>query len=148
MKFIMALTLSFFCFNTYAQKRPVSVVDKLVSYLPVGFYEGRNDQGEFCSVSVSEVNYPKKDIQVRVMTPKADLTKLIEENSDAMWRDYKREFIQTETNVFGSDDTQYVERILRTVSAGDKKQYVVVSYSIVANRERQTEESSCIVDIY
>lgn len=145
MKVLLVLTLSFFCFNTFAKS--VSVVDKLTSYLPVGFYEGRNDQGEFCSVQVSEVNYPKKDIQVRVMTSKADLTKLVEEFSEAAYKDYKREFIQTETNIVGSDDTQYVERILRTVTAGDKKQYVVVSYSVVNNRERQTEEASCIVDL-
>lgn len=147
MKYILVLTLALFCFDTFAQRKPASVVDKLVSYLPVGFYEGKNDQGEFCSVQVSEVNYPKRDIQVRVMVPNHDLTKLVEENSQALYRDYKREFIQTEKSVFGSDDTQYIERILRTVIAGDKKQYVVVSYSVVANRESTTEEASCIVDV-
>lgn len=145
MKVLLALALSVFCFSSFA--KPVSVVDKLTSYLPVGFYEGRNDQGEFCSVIVSEVNYPKKDVQVRVMTPKFDLSKLVEENSIAAYKDYRREFIQTETNIFGSDETQYVERILRTVSAGTTKQYVVVSWAIISNRDRQTEEASCVVDL-
>lgn len=145
MKILVVLTLSFLCFSNFASA--MSVVDKLTSYLPEGFYEGRNDQGEFCSVQVSAVNFPKKDIQVRVMTSKSDLTKLVEENSQAGYKDYKREFIQTETSVLGSDDTQYVERILRTVSAGDKKQYVVVSYSVVNNTDRQTEEASCVVDL-
>jgi hypothetical protein len=147
MKYILVLTLSLFCFDTFAQRKPASVVDKLVSYLPVGFYEGKNDQDEFCSVQVSEVNYPKRDVQVRVMVPGHDLTKLVEENSQALTRDYKREFIQTDKSIFGSDDTQYIERILRTVIAGDKKQYVVVSYSVVANTERTNEEASCIVDV-
>ncbi len=145
MKVLVALTLSILCLNSYA--KPVSVVDKLTSYLPVGLYEGRNDRGEFCSVLVSEVNFPKRDITVRVMNPKTDLTKLVEENSEAGYKDYKREFIQTETNLIGSDSSQYVERILRTVTAGANKQYVVVSWSIVSNRERQTETAECIVDL-
>lgn len=145
MKVLLALALSFTCFSSIA--KTISVVDKLTNYLPVGFYEGRNDQGEFCSVIVSEVNYPKKDVQVRVMTPKADLTKLVEENSEAFFKDYRREFIQTEISILGSDDSQYVERILRTASAGTTKQYVVVSWSIVSNRDRQTEEASCVVDL-
>lgn len=145
MKVLLALALSFVCFNALAKS--VSTVDRLTSYLPVGFYEGRNDRGEFCSVIVSEVNYPKRDIQVRVMNPKADLTKLVEENSEAGGRAHLREFIQTETNILGSDDSQYVERVIRTVTAGASKQYVVVSYSIVNNRERQTEVADCVVDL-
>lgn len=145
MKVLMALTLSFLCLSSFAKS--VSAVDKLTSYLPVGFYEGRNDRGEFCSVLVTEVNFPKHDITVRVMNPKADLTKLVEENSLAGYKDYKREFVQTETNVIGSDETQYVERILRTVMTGSNKQYVVVSWSLVSNRDRQTETADCVVDV-
>lgn len=145
MKVLLALALSVLSINSFANTP--SDLDKLKSYLPVGFYEGRNDKGEFCSVIVSEVNFPKKDVQVRVLNPKADLFKLVEEDADALTRDYRREFILTEKNILGSDDTQYVERILRTVTAGGTKQYVVVSWSIVSNRGRQTEEASCVVDL-
>jgi hypothetical protein len=145
MKVLVGLTLTFFCFNSFAKS--FSVIEKLTSYLPVGFYEGRNDHSEFCSVQLSEVNFPKKDIQVRVMTLNADLTKLVEENSDAGFKDYKREFVQTNKSIISSDDNQYVERILKTMTAGSKKQYVVVSWSVVNNNERQTEEASCIVDL-
>jgi len=94
MKVLVALTLSFLCLSSFAKS--ISAVDRLTSYLPVGFYEGRNDRGEFCSVLVSEVNFPKRDISVRVMNPKSDLTKLVEENAECGGRDYLRECYLTE----------------------------------------------------
>lgn len=145
MKILLALVLTFVSLSSFAKSS--GAVDKFTSFLPVGEYSGVNDQGVSCQVSVGEVNYPKKDIQVRVVVGNTDLTKLIEDGSEFGYKDYKREFVQTDRNQVGSDDVNYVERIVRTVSAGDKKQYVVVSYSVVMNTDRNDEAAECIVDL-
>ncbi len=150
MKFLLVLALTFASVSSYAS----NAVDKFTSYLPIGYYSGVNDQGTACTVSVAEVNYPKKDIQIRVVVGNSDLTKLIEEDSlyrssycNKEDRNCKREFVLTDRNLIGSDDMSYVESIIRTVSTGDKKQYVVVSYSVVVNTEANTEIAECIVDL-
>lgn len=124
----------------------VEATNKLTTYLPVGFYIGKNDQGESCSVLVREVNFPKKDIQVTVYINSLTLTKLIEEDSEFAYKDYKKEFVQTERSLVGIDVYNYVERILRTVSVSSRKLYVVVSYSLVINRASNTQVAECVVN--
>lgn len=146
MKILLALVLSFAAVSAFADGVGSTATEKITSYLPVGYYEGKNDQGANCTVLVSEVNYPDKDIQVRVMDGTLDLAKLIEENSAFGYKDYKKEFVQVERNLIGNDSYNYVERVLRTVLAGDRKLYVVVSYSLVINRNRDTQTAECVVN--
>jgi hypothetical protein len=145
MKILLALAMTLAAFNSFASGS--SAADKLTSYLPIGNYTGSTDQGTACSVSVSQVNYPKKDIQVRVIEGNIDLTKLIVDGSEFGYKDYKREFIQTDHTVIGNDDVNYVERIIRTVNAGDNKQYVVVSFSAVFNTNADTQVAECIINL-
>lgn len=147
MKTLLVLVLILGSFSTFAFEGKTSAADKLTSYLPLGTYTGQTDDGVACGVYVSEANFPKKDIQVRVVSGKSDLTNLIEENSVYSYKDYKKEFIQTERSLIGVGETNYVERIIRTVNAGEGKQYVVVSYSVVLNRSRDTQTAECVVDL-
>ncbi len=141
MKFLLATAISFVSLSSFA-----CGVEQLASYLPVGTYSGVNDQGVACQVYVKEVNYPKKDLQVRVVAGGIDLSKLVQEGSVGRCRG-AREFDLTERSLVGSDDSNYVERIIRTVSAGDNKQYVVVSYSTIMNTDRNDQIAECVVDL-
>lgn len=145
MKILLALAMSLAALNSFASDS--SAVDKLTSYLPVGSYSGATDQGSACQVNVSEVNYPKKDIRVRVIEGNNDLSKIIANGSVFRYRDYKKEFIQSDHTVIGSDDVNYVERIIRTVNAGDNKLYVVVSYSTMLNTNAETQVAECVINL-
>lgn len=147
MKVLLALVLSLGAFAINAGELEATATEKLTSYLPSGYYLGRNDQNEFCSVTVSEVNYPKKDVQVRVVAGAVDLTKLVEENSEFGYKDHKKEFIQTERSLVGVEVYNYVERIIRTVDAGEGKLYVLVSYSVVINRSSNTDVAECVINL-
>lgn len=146
MKILLALVLSLGLFSASADEAIPTATEKLASYLPVGYYSGKTDLGEKCNVFVTEVNYPKKDIQVRVISGDIDLTKLVAENSEFGYKDYKKEFVQTERSLIGVDVYNYVERILRTTIAGDNKLYVVVSYSVVINRSRDNQVAECVIN--
>lgn len=145
MKILLAFLVSLTSINIFAHDE-ILAVDKFTSYLPIGVYVGTNDKKEACEVSVSEINFPQRDILVKVSVLDKTLTKLIEEKSIFKFRDYKREFIQTDTKKFGADSVNYVERIVRTVRAENDKQYIVVSYSIVTNTTSETDVLDCIVD--
>lgn len=142
MKILLVLALSLVTSNSFA-----GAVETFTSFIPVGAYVGNNEDVGTCFVTVDEVNFPKKDIQVTVLVGNLGLKKLIESDSSYAHKDYKKEFIQTERKLVSADESNYVERIIRTVSAGDKKQYVVVSYSTVVNRERHTETAECVIDL-
>ncbi|RPJ75633.1 MAG: hypothetical protein EHM20_08625 [Alphaproteobacteria bacterium] len=145
MKILLAFVLSLLAINVWAYEGKLEATQKLTSYLPVGFYAGENDHGESCSVLVNEVNFPKKDIQVSVIVDSLNLTKLIEEDSEFGFKDYKKEFVQTERSLVGVDVYNYIERILRTVQVGKDKLYVVVSYSTVINRSSNTRVAECVI---
>ncbi|MBP9680717.1 MAG: hypothetical protein KBD76_04890 [Bacteriovorax sp.] len=145
MKILLAFLVSLTSFNILANDE-ILAVDKFTTYLPIGAYVGTNDEGEACEVSVSEINFPQRDILVKISALDKTLTKLIEEKSIFKFRDYKREFIQTDTKKFGADSVNYVERIVRTVRAENDKQYIAVSYSIVTNTTSETDVLDCIVD--
>lgn len=145
MRIILAALLSLVVFSSLANAG--DAVGRFTSYLPIGSYSGVNDQGVSCNVTVEEVNYPDKAISVRVVAGETDLSKLIEANSIFGYKDFKREFVQTSREQVGSDSTNYVERIVRTVSAGDHKQYVVVSYSTIMNTDRNDQIAECVVNL-
>lgn len=146
MKVLLAFVLSLSAINVMAFEGKLEATDKLTSYLPVGLYAGKNDQGESCSVFVNEVNFPKRDIQVSVIVGSLNLTKLIEEGSEFGFKDYKKEFVQTERSLVGADVYNYVERILRTTAVSKNKLYVVVSYSLVINRDIDTQVAECVIN--
>lgn len=147
MKILLALVLSLGAFTVSAFDSKPTATEKLASYLPVGFYFGKTDQGLDCKVTVAAVNYPKKDLQVRVVAGNLDLTKLVEEGSEFYFKDFKKEFIQTERSLIGADASNYVERVVRTTIVSDYQRYVVVAYSVIINRERESKVAECVIYI-
>ena len=145
MKILLALAICLTSFGSFAAN--TTAVDKLTAYLPIGSYSGKTDQGVACLVFVSEVNYPDNDIQVRVIEGSHDLTKLVAAGSEFSYKDFKKEFIQTERTLINDDDTTYVERIIRTVSAGNKRQYVVVAFNTVINTQSDNQVAECIINL-
>jgi uncharacterized protein YdeI (BOF family) len=146
MKFLIVLTLAALSCQSMAFAE-TGAAEKFTSFVPLGQYTGTNDQVESCQVLVSEVNSPKTDIQVTVSLNGKSLSKLIVDGSAFSYKDYKREFIQTNRKQLGSDDTSYVEKIVRTVNAGDKLQYVTVSNSVVNNTDSKIESLDCVINL-
>lgn len=147
MKILLALVLSLGALTASAFDSKPTATEKLGSYLPVGYYFGQTDQGLDCKVTVSAVNYPKKDLQVRVVVGDLDLTKLVEEDSEFYFKDHKKEFIQTERSLIGVDVNNYVERVVRTTIVSEYQRYVVVAYSVVINRDRESKTAECVIYI-
>lgn len=120
-------------------------VDSFLSVLPVGTYTGTDDRGNSCEAAVSEVNFPAKAIAVTVSNNKNKIFKIINDGSEFLFRAYKQEFIQTERQYVDATRNAYVERIIRTVNAGDNRLYVVVANELTVNRERTVEAVECVV---
>jgi hypothetical protein len=145
MKNLILCALTFASVSAFAQD--MSAVAKFTKFIPIGKYSGTSDLGLSCTVSVNLANYPYQDILVSVTEGNSVNTKLIAVNSEFGYKDYKREFVQTEQTALGNDDSNYVERIIRTVLADNNKQYIVISYSTVINNETVTESSNCLIDL-
>lgn len=145
MKSVIAAALMILSFSTYANV--MGSVDSLLSVLPLGTHKGVDDQGVACSVNVHEVNFPAKALSVSVVKKNAKLFKLINDGSEFYFVAYKNEFSQTDRYYVDDTRTSYVERVVRTVIAGDKQQYVVISNEIVVNRDRSVEEIDCVVNL-
>lgn len=147
MKYLLFISLLSSLSLAKAAQIESSASQKFLSYLPQGQYTGLSDAGVDCTVSVSEVNFPKKDILVQVREGGVELSKLIAEHSDFAHKDYKREFIQTDRSFIGASTGNFVERIVRTVSAGTNAQYVVVSYAVTLNRHRDVQTAECVINL-
>lgn len=145
MKRVIALALMMASFSTFANH--MGSVDSLLSVLPQGTFNGKDDLGVACSVSVYEVNFPAKAIAVQVNKRNSKIMKVVSDGSDFRFVAYKKEFVQTERYYVDDTRTSYVERVVRTVLAGDKQQYVVVSNEVVVNRDRTVEAIDCVVDL-
>jgi len=122
-------------------------VDSLLSVLPLGTYKGVNDAGESCVVTVNEVNYPSKEVLVVASNFENRVFKNVMNGSEFVFRAYKKEFIQSDRYYVDSTRTAYVDRVLRTVNAGEGKLYVVVSNEVTISRDLAIEAVECIVDL-
>lgn len=145
---LASLLLSFSVLASEENSNPsVSSVDSFLTVLPLGTHNGVNELGASCSVIVSEVNFPEKAISVSVIKGNHRIFKTINEGSEFFYRVGRKEFIQSER--FYVDDTRssYVDRIVRTVLAGDNKLFVVVANEITVNRESFVEALECIVNL-
>ncbi len=122
-------------------------VDSLLSVLPLGTYQGSNDAGEACSVSVSESNYPSKSVVIVASNNQNRVFKTVMDGSEFAFRAYKKEFIQSDRYYVDSTRSSYVDRVVRTVSAGDGKLFVVVANEVTINRDLALEAVECVVNL-
>ena len=125
----------------------LNAVDAVLSVLPVGIYQGKNDLDIDCTVSVYTVNFPDNAIAVTVTDNKTRLFKVVNANSEFRFRAYKSEFIQTERFYVDANRNAYVDRILRTVDAGEGRLYVVVGHESTVNRDVRQETAECVVKV-
>lgn len=145
MKALIAVALMTVSFSTFGND--LGSVDSFLSVLPEGTYTGADDRGNSCEVAVSEVNFPAKAISVTVSNNKDKIFKIINDGSEFLFRAYKQEFIQTERQYVDATRNSYIERIVRTVNAGDNRLYVVVANELTVNRERTVEAVECVVNL-
>jgi hypothetical protein len=145
MKSFIAIALLMTTFSAFGNN--LNAVDSFLSVLPLGNYTGATDSGEFCSITVNEVNYPEKKIAVTVANSSTRVFKLIADRSDFFFKAYKSEFIQTERFYVNADRNSYVDRVIRTVSAGANRLYVVVAHESTVNREVSVESAECVINL-
>lgn len=147
MKSILALVLlmtTVFAYTAQASDAPAA--SALLSILPVGQYYGVNDEGVNCSIIVNEGNFPDKVISVTAIDDKLKVFKIINENVDFLFRAHKAEFIQSERHYVSSDRTAYVDNILRTINADNRRLYVVVSQVRTVNRDVTNHTVECVIN--
>lgn len=144
MKTLIAAALMIISISSFSAE--LGSVDSFLSVLPLGSYQGYDDKGVSCVVSVTEVNYPAKAILVMASNDKNQTTKVIQDGSEFVFRAYKQEFIQTDRYYVDASRNSYVEKIVRTVNAGDNRLYVVVALETTVNRERTVEAVECVIN--
>ncbi|AUN97249.1 hypothetical protein DOM21_15410 [Bacteriovorax stolpii] len=144
MKSLIATALLLASVSTFAAE---SAVDTFLSVLPLGSHSGVDDKGNACKVTVSEANFPAKAISVQAENADLKIFKVINDASEFMFRGYKKEFIQTDRYYVDSTRNSYVDRVVRTVVAGDELLYVVVANEITVNRDRKVELVECVVNL-
>lgn len=144
MKSLIAAALLIVSISSHASE--LGSVDSFLSVLPVGTYKGTDDKGAECTIAVNEVNFPEKAISVTAVNAKNKVYKVIKDGSEFLFRAYKQEFIQVNRYYVDASRNSYVERIVRTVNAGDNRLYVVVAIETTVNRDRTDEAVECVVN--
>lgn len=140
MKSFIAIAFSFCSLAAFSADP--GAVDTLLSVLPTGTHTG-----EKCSVTVNVADYPEKSVYVSVTNEHSTIFKIVADASEFYFKAHKKEFIQTDRISIDDTRSSFVERIIRTVLADDKKLYVVVAEEVTVNRERRVEEVECVVNL-
>lgn len=143
MKKFIAIALMSFSLSAFAYVE--NAVDSLLQVLPFGTHKGVDDAGVACDVSVSEVNFPNKEIIIKVTKKTNSIFKNVSAESDFLFRAWKKEFIQTDRYYIDETRSAYVDRIIRTVDAGNSKLYVVVADEVTVNRESKVDSVDCVI---
>ncbi len=144
MKTLIAAALMVMSFSTLAEPKGSSV-DSFLSVLPLGHYLGVDDNGADCSMTVSEVNFPKKAISITGENSKHRVSKMVAEGSEFLLRAHRKEFIQT--NRYSATKNSYYEKIVRTLTAGDNRLYVVTAIETSINGRFSSEKVECVVNL-
>ena len=145
MKSLIAAALMMVSFSTFSTE--TSSVDTLLSVLPLGTHKGMDDLKTECTVSVNEVNFPAKVISVTIENENGKIFKIVNDGSEFVFRGYKKEFIQTDRQYVDASRNSYVERVIRTVSAGADRLFVVVANELTIDRELSVESIECVVNL-
>ena len=144
MKSLVAAALMISALSAFGSE--MGSVDSFLSVLPIGSYYGKDDQGVSCSISVNESNFPEKSITVSASNNNNSIFKKIVDGSEFRLRAYKIEFIQTERSYVDASRGSYIDRIVRTTSAGDNRLYVVVGNVVTDNRDVRSESVECVIN--
>lgn len=140
MKSLLTIILTLCSFAVFSAER--NAVDSLLSVLPEG-----NHSGSGCSVNVSVSEYPVRSVFVNVANDDKNIFKIVSEDSEFMFREYKKEFIQADLVTIDDTRSASLERIIRTVNAGENQLYVVVAEAVIVNRDRREDAADCVAKI-
>lgn len=142
MKSLMIIALALCTFAAFGQEERPNRVNQLLSVLPEGTHYGKD-----CSANVAVAEYPTRSAFVTLTKGEHSIFKIVNEDSEALFRAYRKEFIQTD--YVDVDDTRAVkiERIIRTLINDKNKMYVVVEEAIIVNRDRKSDVIECVVTI-
>lgn len=140
MRSLLVLALTFCSFAVFGAER--NAVDSLLSVLPVGTHSG-----EGCSVNVSVADYPVRSVYVNMSKNDHSIFKLVNEDDEFLFREYRKEFIQTDYITIDDTRSSKLERIIRTIIVDQKRLYVVVEEAVTVNRERRSDVIECVVTI-
>lgn len=143
MKNLIATALMMTSLSAFAAE--MGAVDSFLSILPVGNYFGSNDKDGRCIVSVNEVNFPDKAIAVSISNIDNKVFKVISDGSIFSFRANKNEFIQSERYDIDSSRNAYIDKIVKTVKAGDDRLYVIVANELTNNRTHTVEAIECVI---
>jgi hypothetical protein len=145
MKSLMIIALALCTFAAFGEERP-NRVNQLLSVLPEGTHFGTYE-GQDCSANVSVAEYPVRSVFVKLTKGDHSIFKIVNEDSEARFRDHLKEFVQTDYVTVDDTRSVNVERIIRTFINDNNKLYVVVAEAIIVNRERKTDVIECVVTI-
>lgn len=140
MKSLLTIVLTLCSFTVFSAER--NAVDSLLSVLPEGTHSGSG-----CSVNVSVAEYPVRSVFVNVANDDKNIFKVVSENSEFMFREFKKEFIQTDYITIDDTRSSSLERIIRTVIVDDNQLYVVVAEAVIVNRDRREDAADCVARI-
>jgi len=141
MKNLLVITLTLCAFAAFGEERP-NRVNQILSILPEGIHYGLN-----CSAKVTVAEYPVRSAFINLSKDNHSIFKIVTEDSDATFREYKKEFIQIEFATIDDTRSSMLERTIRTVMVDNSKIYVVVEEAITVNRDRRSDAIECVVEI-
>ncbi len=144
MKSFITAALLLGSLSTFAAE---GAVDSFLSVLSYGVHTGVDDNGKACKVTVTEANFPSKSLAVLAENSELKVFKVINDESEFLFRAYKKEYIQTDRYYVDSTRNSFVDRVVRTVIAGERSLYVVVANEITVNRDRKVEMVECVVNL-
>ena len=135
MKSLIAIAFSLLTLTASAQD--LGAVDSLLSVLPLGVHQGEN-----CSVTVKEVEFPVRSAYVYVKNNDTTIFKIVKDGSEFSLKPHRRIFLQIESVTIDDTRSSEIERTIRTNNS-DKGLYVVVEEAVTVNRDRRSEVAGC-----
>lgn len=127
--------------NVSAQLVDLNAVEAFQMIIKPGIYYGKNDLNESCYASIEKDG---ADLIVTVLTDTSFASKVIFSRDEYAFRIHRNEFLQIERNYI--DDQSYIEKVVRTLTAGDRKLYIVASEQAVYGRESLSTQAECVVN--
>lgn len=145
MKVLIAAALMILSVPTFSAE--TSSVDSFLSVLPFGTYQGNDGFGSACHVTVSALNDAGKALSVSVSNSKSTQFKVINDGSEFYFKNYRKEFIQTDRQFTDSTKTSYVDKTIRTMIAGENTLYVIVATEVTQNTELPVKSVECVIKL-
>ncbi len=141
MKKLMSLLALSLSFNSPAQLVELNAVDAFQMIIKPGIYHGKNDLNENCHATIEKDG---SDLIITVLTETSYASKTIYARDEYAFRINRNEFLQIERNYI--DDQSYIEKVVRTLTAGNRKLYIVASEQSVYGHDSLSNQAECVIN--